>query len=304
MSKKERIMPNDHPEFTHLDKIFFPKHSYTKGDILHYYESVADFILPYLKDRPLSLLRQPNGITGEGFFQKNVDHLPSWVPHADIYSESNKKDLHWIIGGQLDTLRHIVQLGSIEVNPWNSRVGHLDKPDWLVIDLDPEGTITFKDVVTVAKNVYDVCNEWGVACMPKTSGKTGIHIYVPLGAQYDYEQAKNFAHLIALEVNKRQPKLTSIDRMPVKRKNKIYLDFLQNRSGQTLAAPYSLRPTPDATVSTPLHWDEVTSSLKPTDFTIKNTRQRLVRVGDLWQPVLGKGIGLATILQSINGQQP
>jgi bifunctional non-homologous end joining protein LigD len=140
--------------------------------------------------------------------------------------------------------------------------------------------------------------------MPKTSGKTGIHIYVPLGAQYDYEQAKNFAHLIALEVNKRQPKLTSIDRMPVKRKNKIYLDFLQNRSGQTLAAPYSLRPTPDATVSTPLHWDEVTSSLKPTDFTIKNTRQRLVRVGDLWQPVLGKGIGLATILQSINGQQP
>lgn len=285
-------------EFTHLDKIFFPKHKYTKGDVLAYYESVADYILPYLKDRPLSLLRQPNGITGEGFFQKNNEHLPDWVPSVDIFSESNDKDLHWIVGGKLDTLRYIVQLGSIEVNPWNSRIQHLDKPDWLVIDLDPEG-VTFKDVVAVAKTVKEVCDEWKIPSYPKTSGKTGIHIYIPLGIKYDYEQAKNFAHLIALEINRRQPKLTSVERMPAKRPHRIYLDFLQNREGQTLAAPYSLRPTPDASISTPLHWDEVTPNLKPTDFTIKNMQKRLDQVGDLWKPVLGKGVDISKILRAL-----
>ncbi|MDX2776000.1 DNA ligase D [Streptomyces caniscabiei] len=300
--QKEKAVKEPHIEFTHLDKVFFPKHGYTKGDILHHYESVADYILPYLKDRPLSLLRQPNGITGEGFFQKNMEHLPDWVPSADIFSESNSKDLHWVVGGKLETLQYIVQLGSIEVNPWNSRVGHLDNPDWLVIDLDPEGAITFKNVITVAKEVKQVCDEWGIPTLPKTSGKTGIHIFVPLGAKYSYEQAKNLAHLIVLEVNKRQPKLTSVERTPSKRPNKIYLDFLQNRSGQTLAAPYSLRPTPDATVSTPLHWDEVTPSLKPTDYTIKNIKRRLARTGDLWRPILKKGVNLEKVLKEIEKQ--
>lgn len=283
---------------THLDKVFFPARGYTKGDIISYYESVAPYILPYLKDRPLSLLRQPNGITDEGFFQKNHEHLPEWVPAVDIFSDSNNKDLHWIVGGSLDTLRYIVQLGSIEVNPWNSRIQHLDKPDWLVIDLDPEG-VTFKDVVSVAITVRQVCDEWKVKAFPKTSGKTGIHIFIPLGAEYTSEQAKNFAHLIALEVNKRQPKLTSVERIPAKRPHRIYLDFLQNREGQTLAAPYSLRPTPDATVSTPLHWDEVTPRLKPTDFTIKNMPARLDKVGDLWKPVIGKGVNIAKVLSTL-----
>ncbi len=285
-------------DLTHLDKVFFPKHGYTKGDMIAYYESVASYILPYLKDRPLSLLRQPNGITDEGFFQKNMERLPEWAPATDIFSDSNNKNLHWIVGGDLDTLRYIVQLGSIEVNPWNARIGHLHTPDWLVIDLDPEG-VTFKDVVTVAQTVKEVCDEWGLPAYPKTSGKTGIHIYVPLGAKYEFEQAKNFAHLLALEIHTRQPKLTSVERMPAKRPHRIYLDFLQNREGQTLAAPYSLRPTPDATVSTPLHWDEVIPSLKPTNFTIKNIPKRLDKVGDLWKPVLGKGVDIAQIIKSI-----
>lgn len=288
--------------FTHLDKVFFPKHKYTKGDILEYYESVADYILPYIKDRPLSLLRQPNGITGEGFFQKNMEHLPEWVPSTDIFSDSNNKDLHWIVGGTLDTLRYIVQLGSIEVNPWNARVKNLNNPDWAVIDLDPEG-VTFKDVITVARTVKDVCDEWGITALPKTSGKTGIHIFIPLGAKYTHEQAKNFAHLIAMEVNKRQPKLTSLERMPKKRPNRIYLDFLQNREGQTLTAPYSLRPTPDASISTPLHWDEVIPSLKPTDFTIKNIGKRLGKTGDLWKPVLGKGVDIKKIIQQLDNPE-
>ena len=289
-------------EFTHLDKIFFPRHAYTKGDLVSYYQSVAEYILPYLKDRPCSMLRMPNGITGEGFFQKNNEHLPDWVPHADIFSESNNADLRWIVGGRLDTLLYMVQLGCVEINPWNSRTGSLGKPDWAVIDLDPEG-VSFKQVIEVARTVKEVCDEWHIPSYPKTSGKTGIHIYVPLHAKYTYEQAKNFAHLIALEVNKRQPKLTSVERLPEKRQHKIYLDFLQNREGQTLAAPYSVRPTPDATVSTPLHWEEVTASLKPTDFTINNVGKRLKQEGDLWKPVLQKGIDLAATLKRIEASR-
>lgn len=285
-------------EATHLDKVFFPKHKYTKGDLFEYYTQAADFILPYLKDRPLSMNRMPNGIKGPSFFQKNNEHLPDWVPATDIFSDSNNADLHWIVGGDLNTLLYVVQLGSIEINPWNSRVKNLDKPDWIVIDLDPEG-VTFNDVIEVAKTVHEVCEEWGIPAYPKTSGKTGIHIFIPTGAKYTYEQTKNLAHLIALEVNKRQPKLTSVERMPEKRKHRIYLDFLQNREGQTLAAPYSVRPTPEASVSMPLHWDEVKKGLNPMDFTIKNAAARLKRTGDLWKPVMGKGIDLAKILKHI-----
>jgi bifunctional non-homologous end joining protein LigD len=293
-------MTQDLPfEATHLDKVFFPKHKYTKGDLFAYYESVAEYMLPYLKDRPHSLNRMPNGITGESFYQKNNEHLPDWVPHADIFSDSNNANLRWIVGGDLPTLLYMVQLGCIEINPWNSRTGHLDNPDWIVIDLDPED-IGFKEVIQVARTVHQVCDEWGIPTFPKTSGKTGIHIYIPLHAKYTYEQGKNLAHLIALEVNKRQPKITSVERMPKKRKHKIYLDFLQNRQGQTLAAPYSVRPTPEATVSMPLHWDEITPSLKPTDFTIKNALPRLKRTGDIWKPLLQKSIDLQKVLKKID----
>lgn len=285
-------------ELTHLDKVFFPGPKYTKGDIIAYYESVADYILPYLQDRPCSLNRMPDGIKGPSFYQKNNEHLPEWVPHADIFSDSNNADLRWIVGGELNTLRYMVQLGCVEINPWNSRVGHLDNPDWIVIDLDPEG-VSFKGVVEVARTVKEVCDEWHIPAYPKTSGKTGIHIYIPMGAKYTNDQARNLAHLVAIEVNKRQPKITSIERNPQKRKHKIYVDFLQNREGQTLAAPYSLRPTPSATVSMPLHWDEVKSSLKPTDFTIKNALARLKRTGDLWKPVTGKGVDLSAVLKRI-----
>ena len=285
-------------EPTHLDKIFFPKHKYTKGDLLTYYETMAPYILPYLKDRPLSLNRMPDGINGMSFFQKNNEHLPDWVPYVDILSDSNKADLRWIKGGDLHTLLYVAQLGSIELNPWNSRVDKLDNPDWVVIDLDPEG-MSFENVIEVARTVKDVCDELHILSYPKTSGKTGLHIYIPLAARYTFEQAKNFAHLIVLEVNKRQPTITSVERMPEKRKHKIYLDFLQNREGQTLAAPYSVRPTPDASVSTPLHWDEVKIGLKPTDFTIKNIHERVKREGDLWKPVMGKGIDILKVLKQL-----
>lgn len=288
-------------EPTHLDKTFFPRHKYTKGDMFKYYRSVAEYMVPYLKDRPHSLNRMPNGINGESFYQKNNEHLPNWMPHADIFSDSNNGNLRWVVAKNLPSLLYMVQLGCVEINPWNSRVGYLEKPDWIVIDLDPEG-VDFEGVIDVAQTVKQVCDEWHIPAYPKTSGKTGIHIYIPMQAKYTYEQARNLAHLIALEVNKRQPKITSVERNPAKRKHKIYVDYLQNREGQTLAAPYSLRPTPDATVSMPLHWNEVKHGLKPTDFTITNALARIKRTGDLWKPVLGTGVNLPTVLKKIESK--
>ena len=285
-------------EPTHLDKIYFPKHKYTKGDLLKYYEEMAPYILPYLKGRAISLNRMPDGIEGFSFFQKNNEHLPEWVPYADIFSDSHNGTLRWIVGDNLNTLLYIAQLGSIEINPWNSRVETLQNPDWVVIDLDPEG-VSFEKVIEIAQTVKEVCDELKVPAYPKTSGKTGLHIFIPLGAKYTHEQAKDFAHLIVLEVNKRQPKITSIVRDPAKRKNRIYLDFLQNREGQTLAAPYSVRPTEEASVSMPLHWSEVKKGLKPSDFTIKNALARVKNEGDLWKPVLGKGVDMLKALEKL-----
>jgi bifunctional non-homologous end joining protein LigD len=292
------MKPDRAVEFTHLDKIFFPRHKYTKGDLVKYYENVAEFILPYLNDRPCTMLRMPDGIKGESFFQKNNEHLPDWVPHADIYSESNKSKLRWIVGDKLDTLLYMVQMGCVEINPWNSRTHNLDKPDWIVIDLDPEG-VGIREVVDVAKTVREVCDVWGIPTRPKTSGKTGIHIFIPMQAKYSYEDAKNLARLIVTEAHKRQPDITSIERRPEKRHHKVYLDYLQNRPGQTVAAPYSVRPTDDATVSMPLHWEEVNDMLQPADFTINNARTRIDTMGDIWKPVLGKGVDLAKVMKRI-----
>ena len=289
-------------EPTHLDKVFFPKTKYTKGALFTYYTAVAKYILPYLKDRPHSLNRMPDGVGGPSFYQKNNEHLPDWVPHADIWSDSNNGNLRWMVGGDLNTLLYMVQLGCIEINPWNSRVGRLKHPDWIVIDLDPEG-VTFERVIEVAHTVKEVCDAWGIPVYPKTSGKTGIHIFIPTGSKYTDDQCRNLAHLIVIEVNKRQPKVTSIERNPKKREHRIYLDWLQNREGQTLAAPYSVRPTPEANVSMPLHWDEVKPGLKPSDFTIANALARLKKTGDLWAPVLGKGFDLAKVLKKIESEQ-
>ena len=185
------------------------------------------------------------------------------------------------------------------MNPWHSRVTSPNYPDWCVIDLDP-GEISFEKVIETAQVVHNVLESLQVPSYPKTSGSTGIHIYIPLGAKYNYEQSKQLAELIANMVHEELPAFTSLVRSPQKRQDKIYIDYLQNRPIQTICSPYSVRPKPGATVSMPLHWDEVKKGLKISDFTLKNTLTRLKREGDLFGGVLGKGIDLNKVLKGLS----
>jgi bifunctional non-homologous end joining protein LigD len=286
-------------EVTHLDKIFWPKEKITKGDLIDYYRSVAPYILPYLQNRPESLNRHPNGITGPNFFQKDVGHMPPrWVKTKKIYSESTRKYVNFLVGQNEAALVYMVNLGCIELNPWNSRVGHLNNPDYLIIDLDPEG-VSFDKVVETAQVVHEVLEGQHIPNYCKTSGATGLHVYVPLGARYHYRQAAGFARVIAEAVHARLPKLTSMERHPAKRQRKVYLDYLQNSRGQTLACAYSVRPKPGATVSAPLAWTEVKRGLSPRDFTMKNILARIKTRGDLWQPVLGQGVNMEQALAGL-----
>lgn len=249
--------------------------------------------------------RFPNGINGASFYQKDVDveKIPSWLKTEKIYSESNDKHIDYLVCNDTATLLYMANLGCIELNPWNSTIKKIDRPDWAVIDLDPAKN-DFKEVVKTALAVKEIMDELETECYCKTSGATGLHIYIPLEAQYNYDSAKLFSEIIANKVVNRLPKTTSVVRTLEKRGNKIYIDFLQNRKGQTLASPYSVRPRAGATVSTPLEWGEVNEKLSPSQFTIKNVLKRLEQKGDLWKPVLGKGANLETILKKISENPP
>jgi bifunctional non-homologous end joining protein LigD len=286
-------------KLTNLDKIYWPEEGYTKGDMIRYYEKISDYILPYLKDRPESLRRSPEGISGFSFFQKDMPATtPDWIFQKKIWSESNEATINYMFCQDKATLIYMANLGCIEINPWNSRLSNLDKPDYIIIDLDPQD-VPFKEVIKVAQAVKEVLDRAKIEGYCKTSGSRGLHVYIPMNAKYDYEQAKNFAHLIAGFVNELLPDITSLERMPAKRKNKVYVDFLQNRSGQTLAAPYCLRPKPGAKVSTPLKWNEVKDGLDPSDFTIKTIFSRLEKTGDIFKAILGKGIDLDKALKHL-----
>ncbi len=284
-------------DLKHLDKIFWPAEKFTKGDLIEYYRQTAKYILPYLKDRPQSLNRHPNGIAGKSFFQKDVSalRLPEGIKAKTLRSESEGRTIKYLICQDEDSLLYLANLGCIEINPWNSRIQSPDKPDYAVIDLDPEDA-PFANVVSAALAVKKILDAAGVESFCKTSGATGLHIYIPLGAKYNYKEAKEFARFIAVWTNKKLPEITSLERSPAKRKGKIYLDYLQNRRGQTLACAYSVRPLPGAPVSTPLKWNEVKPGLNPKKFTMKNTLARIKKVGDLWKPVLGPGINMEKAL--------
>ncbi|GGW84034.1 DNA ligase D [Salegentibacter mishustinae] len=286
--------------FTNLDKMYWPDSGFRKYDLIDYYIQVSEVMLPYLKDRPQNLHRHPNGIKKQGFYQKdNEGNLPDWVATTEIYSESSEKDIDYLLCQNEATLLYMANLGCIEINPWNSRIDNLDNPDYTVIDLDPSDKNTFDEVIEVAQAAKEVMDLAKIEGFCKTSGSSGLHIYIPLGGNYNYEEARDFTKLLCYYIAEKVPKITSMDRAKKKRKDKIYLDYLQNRRGQTLASVYCARPKPGAPVSAPLEWKEVKSGLKILDFNIKNMSQRIQKKGDLFKKVLQKGIDMEQAMQSL-----
>ncbi|MDB5225986.1 MAG: ligase [Bacteroidota bacterium] len=295
-----RVINGHELKFNNLSKIYFPKEKVTKRDVLNYYYQVAPYILPYLKDRPQSMLRHPNGITGESFFYKDITgKAPGWLETYEYHSDADDRTRNYLVAKDDASLLYMASLGCIEMNPWHSTVEKEDYPDWCIIDLDP-AKHPFEKVIEAALVTKEVLDGIGVPSYPKTSGSKGMHIYIPLGAKYTYEQSKEFARVIARLIHQQIPKFTSIERAVKDRSGKMYIDFLQNRAQATVSAPYSLRPKPGATVSMPLHWEEVKKGLKMTDFTIFNALERIRSEGDIFKPVIGKGIDMAKAINKFS----
>ncbi|MGN6181400.1 MAG: DNA ligase D [Mucilaginibacter sp.] len=283
-------------KFNHVTKLYWPEDKVTKGDMLNYYYKVGELMMPYLKDRPMSLNRFPGGIHGQSFYQKNVtDKAPEWAKTFDHVTDEGKVT-KYLVGTDEASLLWMNSLGCIEINPWFSRAETPDNPDYCVIDLDPDKH-TYDQVVEAALITKEILDAIDVPSYPKTSGSTGMHIYIPLAAKYTYQQSQLFANIIVKLVHKQIPDYTSLERSIAARNGKMYLDFLQNRPGATIAGPYSLRPKPGATVSTPLSWDEVKPGLTIQHFNIRNAIARFRETGDLFKGVLGEGIDLEKTLK-------
>jgi bifunctional non-homologous end joining protein LigD len=286
-------------QLSNLTKVFWPEDGYTKGDLIAYYEAVAPWFLPYLHDRPLVLTRYPDGITGKSFYQKDApEFIPDWIRTTRIYAEDARREIDYFVIDDLETLRYVINLGTIPLHLWGSRVGALDRPDWLVLDLDPKAA-PFGHVVTVARAVARICERLELPAYPKTSGKSGVHVVIPLGARYTYEQVRTFARLLATLGVEAEPEIATVARPLHARGGKVYIDWGQNGQGQTVVAPYAVRPLPGAPVSCPLRWTEVTARLDPRRFTIATMPARLGKVGDLLAPVLTNAIDMGAALKRI-----
>lgn len=267
-------------KFSNVEKVYWPKERYTKGDLIAYYNQVAETLLPYLHERPVHMLRYPAGITGDSFYQHQApEHLPDWIQTVMI------KSIRHILCNDRPTLLYMVNLGSIDLHPWLSRRESLDQPDWAVLDLDAKKA-SFGDAVKIARAAGKLLRGIGLRPYLKTSGATGLHIFIPLKAGYSYEQSRLFCEGVARIVASEHRDLATVERAVPTRKRGIYIDFLQNRRGQTVVPPYAVRPLAGATVSMPLDWDELQAGLHPSQFTIKTAIQRLKREGDLFRPTL------------------
>ena len=285
---------------TNRQKIYWPGERFTKGDLIDYYDKMADYILPYLKGRCLSLKRNPNGINDKGFYHKDAgENAPSYVDVHKVKSESNGKIIDYIVCNNKATLLYVANLGCIEINPWNSTTKKIGNPTWMAIDIDPSDKNNFTEVVDTALAVKMVLDKVGVSSYCKTSGASGLHVYVPLKDKYDYETVRDFAHVIASLVQEQLPEITTLERSLSKRGPKIYIDYLQNSAGQTLASVYSVRPVPGASVSTPLEWKELNHQLNPKQFTIENIFQRIKKKGDLFLPVLNESNSIDKALKAL-----
>jgi bifunctional non-homologous end joining protein LigD len=290
-------------KLTNLNKLYWKKEKFSKGDMINYYLRIAPYMMPYMMNRPQSLNRHPNGIDGPNFYQKDMKgKAPEWAETFDEFSESTNVTVEYLVCSSAATLIYMANLGCIEMHPWHSRTSSSLNPDWCLIDLDPDKGNPFEQVIDTAHVVKQVLDSIGAESYVKTSGSSGIHIYIPLGAKYSFEQSKQLAELVVTMVNQELPDTTSLERSPAKRKGKIYLDYLQNRETQTAASPYSLRPKPGMPVSTPLDWSEVKKGLTPQTYHARNIFDRLKTEGDLFGGVLGKGVDLQKVLSKLASQ--
>jgi bifunctional non-homologous end joining protein LigD len=266
-----------------LDKLMFPAAGVSKGDVMRYYTHVAPYLLPLLDDRPLALKRFPDGVQGKSFFQQKAPRsAPRGVRAETVTSESGERQER-LIGGSLATLLYCVQLGALECNPWNARVESPEYPDYTVIDLDPGPRARFSRVAEVAVWVGEVMDELGVRGGVKTSGASGIHIFIPLPPRSSESVAERVASRIATAVATAHPREATTERaIKARGSATVYVDAGQNSLGKTVASAYSVRARAEATVSTPLRWDELRPDLDPRDFTVRTVPDRLASVGDLW----------------------
>jgi bifunctional non-homologous end joining protein LigD len=283
--------------FSNLTKIFWPAERYTKGDLIEYYRAISPWLLPYLINRPLVLTRFPDGIDGKSFYQKDApEFAPDWVRTTPIWSNDTQREIRYFVCDDVESLLYIANLGTIPLHVWASRVGSLELPDWCVIDLDPKEA-PFSDVIRCAKVLHGICEEIGLPNYVKTTGKTGLHILIPLARQCTYEQSRTLGELLARLMLRDLSSIATITRHITKRGDKVYLDYLQNRHGQLIVSPFAVRPLPGATVSMPLTWAEVDDALDPRTFTIKNAVARMDALGgDPVRPVLEEKADLAVAL--------
>ena len=266
---------------TSLDRIYWPDEKLTKFDLLCFYLKVADYIMPHLKDRPAILQRYPRGIKAPMFFQQDLESAPEFIKTKRLTNQEGRQ-LDYFVYSTVGSLLHFVNLGNIEQHPWHSTTKHLDKPDWIAIDLDPKSA-PWENVLQVALMVKEVAEEIGLQVFPKTSGSSGMHIYIPLKATNGYEQVAEFAKLFAGEVARRAPKIATVERTIAKRKStQVYVDWMQNARGKSLASVFTARAKPKASVSMPLTWKQITQGVKIADFTITNVPELLKKKGDAW----------------------
>jgi bifunctional non-homologous end joining protein LigD len=294
-------VPAREVKFSNLDKIFWPEERYTKGDLIEYYRSMAPWLLPYLKDRPVVLTRYPDGINGKSFYQKDAPgFVPEWIQTIPIWSEDTQRDIQYFVANDVETLVYLVNLGTIPLHIWHSRIEDLTRPDWCLIDLDPKDA-PFGDVVTLAKTMKQLCDDVKMPAFIKTTGKSGLHIMLPLGRQLTYDQSLQLAMLFARLVTDRHPDIATTQRTISKREGKVYVDAFQNRAGQLMVSAYSVRPSPGAPVSMPIEWDELNAKLHNSNWTIKNARQRMEKLGsDPCLTVLDAKPNLMGVLERLN----
>ena len=289
-------------KLTNLDKPFWPDDGYVKRDLIDYYRAISPWLLPYLADRPVVLTRYPDGITGKSFYQKDAPSwTPDWIRTVSVRHDEDK-EVSYFVAQDVETLTYLANLGTIPLHIWHSRVGTLDTPDWCLIDLDPKDA-PFKDVVEIALYLHELCQELHLPHYVKTSGSSGLHVLIPLGKQMTYDQSVTLGELIARTVVKALPTIATIERTVKRRGGKVYVDFLQNGRGQLMAAPFSVREKPGATVSTPLLWKEVGPDLAIANHTIANVvaRMKKMKKGDPLAPVLTEKPDLVAALEKLMG---